>query len=72
MATIGIGIALLISGTISTRVYFLRKTLNQVDTPNHGQGEVKTKGLARCFPYVNQMARSALGLLSLYVSIMFS
>ena len=50
----------------------LRKTLNQVDTPNHGQGEVKTKGLAKCFPYVNQLAGSALGLLSLYVSIMFS
>ena len=61
---------LLISGIVSTRVYFLRRKLNQIDQAEGLWSQVsKPKGFSKYFPYVNHWARSVLGLISLYVSI---
>ena len=61
---------LLISGIVSTRVYFLRRKLNQIDQAGGQWNQVsKPKGFQKCFPDVNHWARSVLGLISLYVSI---
>lgn len=61
---------LLISGIVSTRVYFLRRKLNQIDQAEGQWNQVsKPKGFSKYFPYVNHWARSVLGLISLYVSI---
>ena len=63
---------LLISGIISTRVYFLRRKLNDID---HAEGQwnqvSRPKGFAKCCPNVNYWARSVLGLISIYVSRYF-
>ena len=61
---------LLISGIVSTRVYFIRRKLNQIDKAEGQWNQVsKPKGFSKCFPYVNHWARSVLGLVSLYVII---
>lgn len=64
---------MLISGIISTRVYFLKKKLNQTDQAEGQWNQVsQPQGLAKCFPNVDYWARSVLGLISLYVSFLHS
>ena len=73
VASIGIVLTLFVSGVITTRVYFLRRTLNETDKTDYPDlfnenANVNAKGCAKCFPFVNYWARSVLDLTSMYVS----
>ena len=73
VASIGIVLTLFVSGVITTRVYFLRRTLNETDKTDYPDlfnenANANAKGCAKCFPYVNYWARSVLDLTSMYVS----
>ena len=74
VAFIGIVLTLFISGVISTRVYFLRRTLNETDSADHfnENANAKSKRCTRFFPFVNYWARSVLDLTSMYVSAILS
>ena len=74
VASIGIVLTLFVSGVITTRVYFLRRTLNETDKtdyPDLFNENANAKGCAKCFPFVNYWARSVLDLTSMYVSAIF-
>ena len=82
IATIPCFIALLVSAIISTNVYQVKKAYALADmeaqakfsnvlkeitmASRHG----KDKILQHCFPYASKFARSAIGLIELYVSIL--
>ena len=73
-ASIGIVLTLFISGVVTTRVYFLRRNHNEKDSPDYlnENANAKSKGCAKCFPFVNYWARSVLDLTSMYVSAILS
>ena len=82
ITAIPILIVLLVSAIISTNVYQVKKAYGQADfeaqakfsnvlkeitmANSHG----KDKILHNCFPYASKFARSAIGLIELYVSIL--
>ena len=74
VASIGIVLTLFVSGVITTRVYFLRRTHKETDSPDYlnENANAKSKGCAKCFPFVNYWARSVLDLTSMYVSAILS
>ena len=60
---------LFVSGIISIRLYFARKYIKADSlAQTHGYHQENSKGLRKCFPYVNQWAQSVFDLISLYVS----
>ena len=48
----------------------MRRTHNETDSPDYlnENANAKSKGCAKCFPFVNYWARSVLDLTSMYVS----